>query len=169
MASAAETADLRSRCRGLLEQSPQSRTVSVRLSRFIEEQNGHKIAPAKQLAPHRPALSHSDREIYEPQDPLIRQSATGNVSVSHQMSGTVHLVRDHQNPLEVRESPPPLGCQACVLGHGSGSPCPINRWVSWRTRSRTSSSSISMLRFPCDGRMLMSEVNSTHPSGPRSG
>ena len=74
MPSAAQIADLRSRGGSLLEQSPQSRTVGVRLSLFLEEHCGYQIAPAEKLVPHRPPLSHSDRKIHQAQDPLIRQS-----------------------------------------------------------------------------------------------
>ena len=45
--SAAQIADLRGRGGSLLEQNPQSRTVGVRLSRFLEEHCGYQIAPAE--------------------------------------------------------------------------------------------------------------------------
>ena len=56
-----------------------------------------------------------------------------------------------------------------MLGHSRGSPRPSRAKVISRTFVRVASSSTSMPRLPCAGRMLMSDVYSMQPLSPRPG
>ena len=109
------------------------------------------------LGPQQRAGLGRYRQIQEPQNPFVRPPKRGEIPISQQARRPVHLVGDHEDLLIQGEAGPPLGRQRGVLCHSRGSPRPISAKVISRTRARTPSSSMTMLRFPRAGRMLISE------------
>jgi predicted dithiol-disulfide oxidoreductase (DUF899 family) len=70
---------------------------------------GNQVAPAKQLAPQRTRAVRLDRKIDQPQHAFVAPMQTGRVSGAIETRGAIHLVRDHQELLFLRECGPAHG------------------------------------------------------------
>lgn len=128
-----------------------------------------KLPPSQEFPPEGGAEVESGRKVHEPESPLVTTTEGLRSPCPGKLQPTVHLVPDHENLLVQVETGPVGIVQARVLGHDTGSPFPINLWVRACSRSRISSSSITMLRLPWEGRMLISEVYSMQSEDPNPG
>ena len=152
-----------------LQECPEGGRVRFRISLVGGVETRGKVSPTQEFPEESGPESTPQGQIRQAKDPLVPSAEAFPVGLTQEPGRTVHLVSDHENLLVEAEARPTVRVEGGVLGHGSGAPRPIKRKVMSLIRACTPSSRMTMLGFPCEGRMLMREVYSMQPSGPRPG
>jgi len=152
-----------------LQECPEGGRVRFRISLVGGVETRGKVSPTQEFPEESGPESTPQGQIRQAKDPLVPSAEAFPVSLTEEPRRTVHLVPNHENLLVEGEARPTVRVEGGVLGHGSGAPRPIKRKVMSLIRACTPSSRMTMLGFPCEGRMLMREVYSMQPSGPRPG
>jgi len=116
-------------------------TLRVGLAREVEL--CHAVAPPEELAAKREAVGCLSGEVGESQNPFV--AALQGLGLA-EPAPSMHLVGDHQDLLIAVEASPAFETQACMLGHGNGSPRPMSaNVISWILASSSGAIRWSMM------------------------